>query len=152
MIMKCKIVDLISYRNRQVQAINLYELKNHQLCLLASLIADELLIIDKQLLNSQKNSNKIMLNANCFKNNKLSLIKVIEKINEHVFNKKRHGLEVNLEEFHDIFNLIKSNLEKLLLFGKKDTLEFKKLYTLYQALNPIYNQNKALLDDLNSNN
>lgn len=119
---------------------------------MASLVADELLIIDKQLLNLQKNPNKIMLNANCFKKNKLSLIKVIEKINEHVFNKKRQRLEVSFEEFHNIFNLIKSNLEKSLLFDKKDTLKFKKIYTLFQALNPIYNQNKALLDDINSNN
>ena len=152
MIMECKIVDLISYRNLQVQAINLYELKNHQLCLLASLIADKLLIIDKQLLNLQKNPNKILLNDNCFKNNKLSLIKVIEKINENVFIKKRQGLEVNFEEFHHIFNLMESNLEKSLLFDKKDTLKYKKIYTLFQALNPIYNQNKALLDDINSNN
>ena len=124
--------------------INLNILKGNHLCTLVSTIADELLIIDKQLSILQHSESKIIQNEyNHLKNVNECLRSVITKINVHLFSKK--VFEVTFDEFYSIFEIIESKL----LLTKKDTLELKKLYTLHEALEPIYNENKAILEKLN---
>jgi len=145
--MECRIIDFISCKKQQMQMINLNILKGNHLCTLVSTIADELLIIDKQLSILQHSESKIIQNEyNHLKNVNERLMSVIKKINEHFFDKKP-PLEVTPDEFHYIFEIIESHLQNLLLI-KKDTLKLKKLYALHEALEPIYNENKAILEKL----
>lgn len=148
--MKCTVIDFIDYKKQQIHEINLDTLKNTHLCLLASLIADELLIIDKQLSYLQLNNDNLIQNEyNSLNKVNEYLINVIEKINRHVRDKSC-SFQVNFYEFHSIFKIIDSNWSNSLL-AKKVTSESKRLCALHEALEPIYNKNKAILKQLEVN-
>lgn len=141
--MKYKLIDFVSYKNQQIQEINLDVLKNNNLCTLASLIADELLLIDGQLLTLQHTEDNIIKNRlDYLSKSKESLTSVISKINEHVFNKKTFN--VNFIQLNVVIKTISFHLESLKLINKEDTQEYKRLCILYQKLKPIYDTNKEI--------
>jgi hypothetical protein len=147
--MENKVIIFVNYRKLKLTEIQLTLTENHWGVIVVQ-IADEITAINKHLATLRNTKNKMMQNQyNYFYRAKESLINVTEKIDKYFFEKREVEVKLTFDELDHIVGMIESKLQDIILI-KEDTPEYKNLCYVYKALLPVYNQNKSILEYLNT--